>query len=584
VSPDGSVVAIGGQAAVHLVESATLSSVAPAIPVGTDRVIDIGFVPDGQSIVVSYFTVNEMSVVSVPDRRQLATRAVGESGTVWGFDIHPDGNSVVATDGFSLTRLELPSLEQRDEAIPFDHAVGGDVAFSEDGGLLAVGSAEPHITLVDPASLEQHGPLLRLEAGRVGELTFLNDDAVLAATGDDGSLTMWSVDDASVVKELRGHTTSSGVVLLPGGRLLTHDATSVAEWAPVEQRTAIGRVVHAHADPGPALVAAVDDERLAIAGHDGQLRIVNREGQALTEPVDLGHQESSALAVSPNGAFLAVGVLERRDEGFDIVAGHVELYDANSGERVWTISVPEVVVLGLAFDPAGRRLAIGTTDGKMLVADVASGAEAFPLQTVEDTARVLAAVTWSDDGHTLYTGGQDGIVRLWDTATWEVTHESTVSADWAIIGIELLDSERLAVSTEEGLIRFVDVSSGEITDNLGTGGTQLQQIDASEDERALVAGSRDGALRLWELSTGRSIGPAMQAHDAPTQSVTFLGDGTAAATSAFDGRVIVWDLDTASWQEQACAMVGRNLTREEWNRYLPAESYRATCPQWPTDD
>lgn len=29
---------------------------------------------------------------------------------------------------------------------------------------------------------------------------------------------------------------------------------------------------------------------------------------------------------------------------------------------------------------------------------------------------------------------------------------------------------------------------------------------------------------------------------------------------------------------QACATVTRNLTREEWERYLPGEPYRATCP------
>jgi hypothetical protein len=31
----------------------------------------------------------------------------------------------------------------------------------------------------------------------------------------------------------------------------------------------------------------------------------------------------------------------------------------------------------------------------------------------------------------------------------------------------------------------------------------------------------------------------------------------------------------------ACHLAGRNLTRAEWNQYLPGQPYQTTCPQWP---
>jgi hypothetical protein len=44
---------------------------------------------------------------------------------------------------------------------------------------------------------------------------------------------------------------------------------------------------------------------------------------------------------------------------------------------------------------------------------------------------------------------------------------------------------------------------------------------------------------------------------------------------------MLWDVDPALWQQRACAIVGRNLSREEWKLYLPAGTpYRATCPEW----
>jgi len=35
--------------------------------------------------------------------------------------------------------------------------------------------------------------------------------------------------------------------------------------------------------------------------------------------------------------------------------------------------------------------------------------------------------------------------------------------------------------------------------------------------------------------------------------------------------------------EQTCQRVGRNFTREEWERYFPNEEYRKTCERWPLE-
>jgi hypothetical protein len=45
--------------------------------------------------------------------------------------------------------------------------------------------------------------------------------------------------------------------------------------------------------------------------------------------------------------------------------------------------------------------------------------------------------------------------------------------------------------------------------------------------------------------------------------------------------VTLWDMDNAHWTELACSIVNRNLTREEWERFLPSEPYRAACPNSP---
>ncbi len=47
-------------------------------------------------------------------------------------------------------------------------------------------------------------------------------------------------------------------------------------------------------------------------------------------------------------------------------------------------------------------------------------------------------------------------------------------------------------------------------------------------------------------------------------------------------RMIFWDLDPAVWRVRACEAAGRNLTQEEWTKFLPeGEPYHVTCPQYP---
>ena len=44
-----------------------------------------------------------------------------------------------------------------------------------------------------------------------------------------------------------------------------------------------------------------------------------------------------------------------------------------------------------------------------------------------------------------------------------------------------------------------------------------------------------------------------------------------------------WNFRFETWPDIACERAGRNLTRAEWDAYLPSdEAYHVTCPQHPS--
>ena len=92
-----------------------------------------------------------------------------------------------------------------------------------------------------------------------------------------------------------------------------------------------------------------------------------------------------------------------------------------------------------------------------------------------------------------------------------------------------------------------------------------------------MALGEDSALRLFDVKSRTQLGDDIDVGS--TEGATLRGDGLEMASASAHG-IVVWDLDPSHWITAACAVAGRNLTREEWDHYLGVlGSYRTTCPE-----
>ena len=128
-----------------------------------------------------------------------------------------------------------------------------------------------------------------------------------------------------------------------------------------------------------------------------------------------------------------------------------------------------------------------------------------------------------------------------------------------------------------------------------SGHTGLSTGAAFDSEGAFLATTDVlGETRLWDPATGLPYGDGLLASNRPVPLESdvefpflplrnaFSPDGKHLATGGFDRFAMLWDVDPPVWRRRACAIAGRNLTREEWKLYLPAGTvYRATCQEWP---
>jgi WD40 repeat protein len=209
-------------------------------------------------------------------------------------------------------------------------------------------------------------------------------------------------------------------------------------------------------------------------------------------------------------------------------------------------------VLSLAFDRDGSVLATASYRGRVDLWDVVRRARSG--RSLQVTDEGFPSVAFDPDGRLVAAGGAIGPVRVWKVADARPAFPPLTGHTGPITGTAFdPGGSLLATTTLFGATRLWDPASG-----LGYG-----------DE--LVPGARPESLvpsiELPFLGLGNSFSP----------------DGRLLAVAGVETRPMVWEVDPAVWRRRACAIAGRNLTREEWRLYLPpGTAYRATCRELPT--
>jgi len=219
-----------------------------------------------------------------------------------------------------------------------------------------------------------------------------------------------------------------------------------------------GRPIETWSSPGwqwISSLACAPDGRLIVAGAtatEGRVRVHAPDGTLLAEFTET-HKNAPPLdlALHPDGMHLGVmptGVIRNIDSG-EIVArlagvgghginshpqGHqLAASDADHSITLWeaatwrpraTLAGHEAEVTCLRYSPGGQLLASASEDARVRIWHTRSRGEPgpaephSPLATLRHTDGVLA-VAWHPDATRLATAGRGGVIRLWDTRTWE---------------------------------------------------------------------------------------------------------------------------------------------------------------------
>jgi WD40 repeat protein/DNA-binding SARP family transcriptional activator len=274
------------------------------------------------------------------------------------------------------------------------------------------------------------------------------------------------------------------------------------------------------------------------------------------------------LDVSPDGALVIAGG----------AFSNIDIWDALSGKHLHTIENAHPVTQDLAISPIGELFVTAGFD-KTAKLWLLSPDYTQPPQgpiTLPEREDDVIAVTISPDGMTLASGGNDGLIYLWDIPALLsegpekikpthviFAHQITKASDWPYYyGIKDLKfhpaGKYLVSGGADGFIRFWDPVSGRLLGEFElAGGQGVFGISLSSDGKYMATNKFLGeSVDVWDLANAPSqlnlIYSAGTAGKDPIQ-VAFSPDGESLAVGGEDG---VTELFEASSGAQKVSLPG----------------------------
>lgn len=240
-----------------------------------------------------------------------------------------------------------------------------------------------------------------------------------------------------------------------------------------------------------------------------------------------------------------------------------------------------VLSSALSLSPDGKRLISGGPNGTPLIWS-SQDLRGEPIELIRHTG--VTALAFGVDH--IATGGGEGIVRFYVLSGGkpqvESVREPEKGQESAIVALALSPvGSWLALSDQDGRVVLWNGKIGERP--LPNRSDAIRSLTFSSDGRFLAGLSQSDAVQLWRIE-GQPVEPVLLAENQAVQVLGFSSDGQL-VTASEGGTVRRWETDLNKLLKIACQVVGRNLTRKEWETYLPGEPYnpREPCPNLPPE-
>ena len=508
----------------------------------------------------------------------------GKSGRAWVWDL----NSVVRS-----------GLQGHQLSDPITSIIG--IETSPDSQWIAITGADQTVRLWSPsATAPDRQPVqLRIHGAQIEKVLFSRDSRWLVTVAGDGAW-LWemaklqsSIEPILLQDNIQWPgQPSKHLAVSADGRWLFIGSDPWQRWR--FDDTGFQMIPTSTDNPRPFSVAFSSGAELFLFGPGGRITRQDLDQDAYDEVLPSGKIFAIRFAVSADGRWLI------REQ---------ELYELSSGTGQ-AESRPLQVGFPMAFSPDSRWLLAQDLSRAMYVYDLSNRSfSSSPIHLDTRTGTWPSEWSFSADGRSLAVL-DDTRSRL---RVWELDGKPYMAAkmcdriSYYLVSAFTLspDGRRLATADSEGNLAIWSLKGrstecnweGTLTNRRN--GSIGKLVFSSDGRKLMATGGRsswpntDTVVLVWDIAEAvQQSDPVELLNLHFTYSgVPFYGDDFVLVRPdgvdrwlAFDsglGQIYLARLSLDELITLACQTAGRNLTKEEWRRYMGQVPYRATCPSWP---
>ncbi len=461
------------------------------------------------------------------------------------------------------------------------------LAFSSDGRTLVSGSNDGTLRQWDVSTGQALGGPLLGHSGPVLSVSFLSKGQFLVTASSDGTVRTW---DASLGKQLTKKNLESGLSITsatfsPDGRKLAFGTASgaarvidVTSWQPLSQ------LLQGSLAPIRSVAIGLSGQLVATGSTDGLIHVWDLSASRRPLLKLFGHVDSIDSVVFSQDEYTLVS---------SSADGTVRHWDVSSAsERKLLLHKQDKSACCVEFSSSGKTLGFGSSDGTISLWDIQSGriGGASP----PAISRPIEGIAFSLDGSRIVSMSSIGVMQLWHTQSLKnISALQVIPRNAKKIAdiVYCRSSDRLIMSAGNmvfmhdspfainsfskplfGKDSQAEVTAAKLSSPVSTVGlpgsktdlknwkhligvrdsvialpviaasSDVLSIAVSPDGETLASGSDDGAVRFWDVLTGREKGAPISLHKGRVLGIAFNSDGRLLASSSSDGTIRLLDV------------------------------------------